>query len=135
MSTEVAPDNRPPSNDLHRVVYVLIIVLALWFILSVWLFAGGEDTDYLLVVLSGFIFIAVGLPTLLWRVWRKSGAPGADGKGALSFRDWISGDFATWQDRLPAANAAVEILLPIAAVAFGMTALGLVLHFTAHGAL
>jgi hypothetical protein len=31
-------------------------------------------------------------------------------------------------------NAAVQILLPLAAVAFGMTAFGIVLYFTAHSA-
>jgi hypothetical protein len=29
-------------------------------------------------------------------------------------------------------NAAVEIILPIAAVAFGMSLFGIILHFTAH---
>jgi hypothetical protein len=98
-------------------------------------FAGGEDTDYLLVVVSGFIFIAVGLPCILWRGGRSGDEPEAERRSAQSFRDWLLADFDTWQGRLPGANAAVEILLPIAAVAFGMTALGIVLHFASHSAL
>lgn len=42
------------------------------------------------------------------------------------FRDWASGDSATWTDRGKAANAAVEILLPLGAIAFGMTAIVIV---------
>jgi hypothetical protein len=49
------------------------------------------------------------------------------------FQHWVSGEFDTWQDRVTGANAAVQILLPLAAVAFGMTAFGFVLHFTAPG--
>ena len=135
MSTEAAPCDRPPSNDLHRIVYVLIVALALLFIVSVWLFAAGEDTDYLLVVVSGFILMAVGLPCILWRGARSGDEPEAQRSSAQSFRDWLSADFDTWQGRIPGANAAVEVLLPIAAIAFGITSLGIVLHFTAHGAL
>jgi hypothetical protein len=50
-----------------------------------------------------------------------------------SFRNWASCEFDTWQYRLNAGNAAVEVLLPIAAIAFGMTAFGVVLYLVAHG--
>jgi hypothetical protein len=49
-------------------------------------------------------------------------------------RDWASGSFEIRQDRLKGANAIAEILLPIAAVALGMTVLGIVFHFTAANA-
>ena len=54
-------------------------------------------------------------------------------RGAKAFHcgTGASGEFDTWQGRRKAAGAAVEILLPIAAVAFGITAFGIVLHFTA----
>jgi hypothetical protein len=125
--------DRLVSNHLHPVVYMAIVGLALWFVLSVWEFAGDGYTDYLLAVVSGFIFIAVALPYALSRVWRKR-SPDAAQRNREGFREWASGDFDTGQDRLTGANAAVEILLPIAAVAFGMTAFGIVLYFTAHGA-
>jgi hypothetical protein len=134
MSNDVDPDDRPVSSDLHPLVYMLIAALALWFVVSVWSFAGAGDTDYLLVVVSGFIFVAVALPFVLWRVGRRAQDPDDDAKRQPSFRDWASTEFDTWQDRLPGANASIEILLPIAAIAFGMTAFGIVLHFTAHGA-
>ena len=134
MSNDVDPDDRPVSSDLHPLVYTLIAALALWFVGSVWSFAGAGDTDYLLVVVSGFIFVAVALPFVLTRVGRRAQDPDDDAKRQPSFRDWASTEFDTWQDRLPGANASIEILLPIAAIAFGMTAFGIVLHFTAHGA-
>jgi hypothetical protein len=125
-------ENRPASKELHPGVYMLIIGLTLWLVLSVWSFATDGYTDYLLVVVSGFVFIAVALPCILWCVGRENGD--AVRRNEESFRDWASADFDTSQGRLPGVNAAVEIVLPIAAVAFGMTAFGIVFHFAAHGA-
>jgi hypothetical protein len=72
---------------------------------------------------------------VLWRVCRKAQGPDA-ARGTVrqeEFQHWVSGEFDIWQDRVTGANAAVQILLPLAAVAFGMTAFGFVLHFTAPG--
>jgi hypothetical protein len=124
---------QPPSSDrLHSVVWKAMAGLALWLVLAVWSFAGNGYTDYLLVVVSGFLFVAVALPYVLSRVGRK----GQDRAAAPeeSFYDWAAGEFDTWQGRLKGANAAVEILLPLAALALGMTAFGLVYLLAAHGA-
>ena len=124
---------RPITSRLHPRVYAMVIGLALWFVLSVWsFFTGAGVTDYLLFIVSGFIFVAVALPLVLSRVGRTDGAAEIDGK-LPSFHDWASWDFDTWQDRLSGAQAAVQILLPIAAVAFGMTAFGIALHIAEHG--
>ena len=48
-------------------------------------------------------------------------------------RTWLRGRFATWTDHEKGSLAAVEILLPLAAVAFGLTALGIVLDLTRAG--
>ena len=116
---------RPPEHEttslLHPRVYTLMMGLAGWLVLSVWIFSGVGSTDYLLTIVSGFIFIAVTLPFILSRLRR----PDSEGP---SFRTWGSGDFDTWTGRLRGSHAATEILLPIAAVAFGMTAFGIVLH-------
>ena len=42
---------------------------------------------------------------------------------AVSFRDWRSGDFAVWGSRVHGTDAAIDMLLPLAAVAFGLTAM------------
>lgn len=54
--------------------------------------------------------------------------------GGLSLRSWAARDFDTWQDRLSSTQAALQILLPIAAAAIGMTVFGIVFHIAAHGA-
>jgi len=119
-SVERLPEHETTSL-LHPRVYALIMGLAGWLVLSVWIFSGVGSTDYLLAIVSGFIFIAVALPFILSRLQH----PGSEGP---SFRAWVSVDFDTWTGRLRGSHAAIEILLPIAAVAFGMTAFGIVLH-------
>jgi hypothetical protein len=48
-------------------------------------------------------------------------------------REWASGEFDTWQGQLKGANAAVEILLPVTAMAVGMIALGIVFYVDSIG--
>jgi hypothetical protein len=52
---------------------------------------------------------------------------------AESLGTWLRGQFATWTDQEKGSTAALEILLPLAAVAFGFTALGIVLELTRAG--
>ena len=121
------PPERLPTHEttslLHPRAYALMIGLAGWFVLSIWIFSGVDTTDYLLSIVSGFIFMAVALPSILSRQRSRNG----DGEPP-SFRTWRSLDFDTWTGRLNGAHAATEILLPIAAVAFGMTAFAIVLR-------
>lgn len=120
-----------PSDHLHPMVYVAIVVLVLIFTASAFLaFSDRGDAGYLLVVVTGFFTIAVAIPYLLWRVWLKhAGAtPGAE----ESLSDWSAAECDTWQCRLKGRDAAIETLLPIAAVAFGMTAIGIVLLLVSH---
>jgi len=134
MGTVLQPRDPPVSDHLHPLVYIAMAGLALWFAVSAWGFATDGYADYLLAVVSGFIFIAVALPYVLSRVWRKSRRRDAAGQDGKLFGEWASGQFATWQDRVRGTNAAVEVLLPIAAAAFGMTAFGIMLHIAAHSA-
>jgi hypothetical protein len=74
--------------------------LVAWFVVWVWSFAGVGVTDYLLFIVSGFIFIAVSLRLILSRVGRahnatNGDAPKGDDKPA-SFRHWARWDFDTW---------------------------------------
>lgn len=91
--------------------------------MSVWILSGGRATDYLLAIVSGFIFAAVTMQFILSHQRRTE-----DTDKQPSFRTWRSWDFDTWTGRLSGAQASAEIPLPIAAVAFGMTAFGIVLH-------
>ena len=126
--------NRPVSGHVHRLVYAAVVGLAFWFALAAWSgFAGDGYTNYLLVVVSGFIVVAVGLPSILSWVGRANQSHDVEQTSDGSFQNWAAGDVDTATDRLKGSNAAIEILLPLAAAAFGMTAIGVVLHFAAHG--
>lgn len=122
--------SRPVTSRLHPRVYTIIVGLAIWLAASVWFFAGAGVTDYLLVIVCGFVFIAVGLPFVLSRVARRDGTEIDTGR---TFHDWSDSEFDTWQGRLSGANAAVQILLPIAAVAIGMTIFGITLRLATQG--
>jgi len=50
-----------------------------------------------------------------------------------SVANWMHGEFETWTGRCKSWTAAVEILLPIAAIAFGMTAFGIVFSIAHAG--
>jgi hypothetical protein len=135
MGHDIVPRDRPATNGLHPYVYAAIAALVLWFVGSVWgAFASDGYTDWLLLVVSGFLMIVVALTFVLSRVTRGDGS-GDD--AALppprTFRAWASGEFDTWQYRLKCKHAAVEVLLPIAAIAFGMTAFGAILLLVSHG--
>jgi hypothetical protein len=124
-------DDRSTSDRLHPAVYVALIGAVLLFAIAVWSFAVDRYTDYLLVIVSGFALIAVGIPLILSRVGRDESASRETADS--SFREWAQRDFETWQDRVRGANAAIEILLPISAIAIGMLAIGIVLHLSVHG--
>ena len=120
----------PVTARLHPRVYAVLIALAAWFALAVWSFAGGGVTDYLLVIVSGFIFVVVALQLILSRVSRADDTAKGDAnrrdESEPSLRSWAKCNFDTWTGRQEGAAAATEILLPIAAAAVGMTAIGIV---------
>jgi hypothetical protein len=136
MTTDANPnlkkDLKPrATNVLHPRVWMLLVLFAGWFALAVWNFAGGGLSDYLLVIVSGFIFVVVTLQLILSRVGRRREAAEHDAKPSL--RDWATFDFETRQGRLSGAEAALQILLPIAVAAVGMTAFGIVFHIAERG--
>ena len=135
MNREVIGHNRAVFGDLHPLIYKVVVGLALWFVLSAWVFFGGWDyMGLLLAVVTGFFLMAMAIPLLLWLTWWRHREPGAAESGSSSFRHWASGDFAIWQGRLAGSEAAVQVILPIAAVSIGLTLIGIVLVVVAHGA-
>ena len=121
---------RPVTGNLHQGVYWTAAGLAIWMVLSVWLFAGSGVTDYLLFIVSGFICIVVLLVFILSRVGHKAATSEAE---MPPLREWTKSDFEIGQagdrSQLGSRQAATLILLPIAAVAFGMTLFGLIFLF------
>ena len=77
-SDPARPGRTPPEpelsaavqENLHPVVYTAIIALALWLVVSAWVFFGGADYDGItLVVVTGLFLVAIGIPV-------RCGGPG-----------------------------------------------------------
>jgi len=122
--------NRPVAAGLHPVIYRVIIGLCVWLVCSVWGFAGPGYAGLALTVVSLFVAVAVLIPLVLWRISRRDPRRRAERAVPLRITEWMSGDLDTWSGRLGGAEAAVQVLLPIAAVAFGMSGFALVAHLT-----
>jgi hypothetical protein len=124
---------RPPvTSRAHPGIYAIVIALTVWFIAAAWSFAGGGVADYLLFVVSGFLCVAIGLPLILFRVARARPAQqgrSPQGNEQPPLRDWMRWRYDTRTERLSGSAAAVQILLPIAAAAIGMTAMGIIYRF------
>jgi hypothetical protein len=72
MSEERVPQNRISQNryvsdGLHPHVYLAMAGLAAWYALSAWRLRDGGYTDYLLVVMTGFIVMSAALPAIAGR--------------------------------------------------------------------
>jgi hypothetical protein len=58
---------------LHPAVYVALVGLTSWLVLAIWGFGYDGQTDYLLAIVTGFLVIAVAIPsTLALMVHRQS---------------------------------------------------------------
>jgi hypothetical protein len=135
MTEEARRHNRPISTCLHPLVYLAAVGLGLWFVVAVWVvFSGYPDMELPLWVVSGLFLIAVAVPSAIWLTCRRHGDAQGGGK-APTLRDWAAGELETAHGRRKAATAAVEMLLPIAAAAFGMTVLGIVFYAAEAGAI
>jgi hypothetical protein len=129
-----ANQDRPISDSLHPLVNIAIIGFVLMFVAAAWMFFANDSYGaWLDVVVTGLFVIAIAIPALLWLTWRRN-AVGARKDNPVSFRNWAAGKFDTSTGSVRGANATVEVLLPIAAVAVGMMLLGLVFHIVESGA-
>ena len=132
MTTHLIPvrPNRPANDELHPLVYRSIIGLTIWLVLSAWaLFSRGEYEGLTLSIITLFFVILTGIPVLLWLTWRRNARPN-EGHGYVpSFTEWSSHPFESWTGSVSGREAVMQILLPIAAVAFGMTVFGLAFLF------
>jgi len=122
------------SASLHPLVNMAIIGLVSMFVAAVWMFFdSGPYEAWLDVVVTGLFVIAIAVPALLWLTWRRNAEDARD-DSHRSFRDWAVGEFDTLTGPVKGASATAEVLLPIAAVAVGMTVLGLLFQIIASGA-
>lgn len=130
MARSVEPFNHHRAR-LHPLVYRIIIGLAAWLVLSAWGFFGTGYADFSLSVVTVFILVSVSVPALLWGIWRRDHHGNASDSGSL--HDWLLGEFDIWQTHLKGTDAVIAILLPLGAVAFGMTIFAIVKHLAAGG--
>jgi hypothetical protein len=118
----MSKDTRPVSRQLHPRVYAAIIAMALCYVAAVWIgFVGSAHTDYLLTIASLFVLGSLALPFIAWRVWQSS-RRNVRSVEKKSLRRWAADEFDIGQGHVSGATATIEILLPLAAVAFGMLA-------------
>ena len=127
MSREPVAHNKPVFEELHPRIYGLAVGLVAWFVLSAWvLFDRGGDIGLSLAFVTMLLLVAVVLPWAMSEIWRKYRRPYEAHLQGTSFHDWRAGDFSVWGARLRGSHAAIDVLLPLMAVAFGLTAIGIV---------
>jgi hypothetical protein len=127
MSTEFLAHNHPVSDQLHPKIYGIAVGLIAWFALMAWLlFDRGGEVSLPLIFVTVLFVVAIALPWTLSLVLRRSQSPQEQDVQSTSFREWSEGEFAVWGARLHGREAAVDALLPLIAVSFGLTGIGIV---------
>jgi hypothetical protein len=127
MSKELITHNRPVFDQLHPHVPKVAAGLVAWFVLAAWVFFDRQSAVGLSLAIVTMLLLVAGLLLgALSLVWRRYRPADARHPTKLPFRDWSIGHFAVWDGKLHGGQAAIQILLPIAAAAFGLTALGIV---------
>ena len=133
MTQDALSTNRPTKTLFHPIVYRAIIALAAVLAVSAWGFFADSETGYVLAVVSGFVFMIVALPSLLWRIRRHGHDPRLQEDGsserAGSLLEWMRSDFEARQERLKGWDAVAGSLLPIAACALGMLVFAIMFQF------
>ena len=133
MNREPVSHNRPIFDQLHPAIYKAAVGLVAWFALAAWiLFDRQNDIGLPLAMISVLLLVAVFLPWSLSLVWQKHQMTHQRHPEKISFRDWKIADFAVCGSKLRGMHAVIDMLLPLAAVAFGLTALGLVFLICAN---
>jgi hypothetical protein len=132
MTTHAQPvqHNRPIHDGLHPFVYRSMIGLTIWLVLSIWaFFSRGGYIGLTLAMITFFFLIIVAIPVLIWKSWQHNAPPDETRELVESYGWWASQRFVISTGALSGREAAMQILLPIAAVSIGMTIFGLVFYF------
>jgi len=123
----VRRSNVPVSEGWPREFYWLIVGLGLWLAVSIWGFCGAGYTALVFAVIGLLIAVAVGLAAVAVLVARRRGRPREDPRPG-SLAAWLDSEFVAHTGGLKGAAAAAQVILPLAAVAFGMTLFAIVRH-------
>jgi len=115
----------PVFNGMHPRVYSIMVALAIWFAIWAWIGFGASGYDnYVLAVITGFIFLAIVLQLIAGHEWRQFRTWLPDRTD--DFSEWLSSEFQVNQTHMPARTAMLELLLPLMAAAFSMMAFAIV---------
>jgi hypothetical protein len=123
--------NKPVFDHQYPNIYATAVGLIAWFVLAAWVFfdhrfGQQSEVSLQLTMMSVLLFAAVLLPWSLSLVWQLHRMSREGPSPRTSFRDWWGGDFEVWGSKVHGAHAAIDMVLPLAAVAFGLTAIGIV---------
>jgi hypothetical protein len=124
--------NTASTDRLPPAVYAIMVCFVGWMAIAAWGFSGPGYAELSLAVVTGFLIVAVAIPYVIWRVGRAAGDRADD---RIRLGEWKTRQFEIWQDRRKGIAAAIEIILPIAAAAIGMTAFAIIFHYAATHAL
>jgi hypothetical protein len=104
------------STALYPVVRGTAAVLLIWFIVAAWLlFAVAGDIERARAMIGALAFMIIAKAVALWRTGAKARGPNRP-VGQREPRDpGLRGEFSITTDLEKGSEAAVEILLPIAA--------------------
>jgi hypothetical protein len=115
------------NADVHPLIYRIILGGALIWVLLAWaLFSGGGYTAITLAVVTIFTAISVGIPLILWRIWKSHPESHPQASARDSFGDWLGRDVEIWGSRLRAKDAIAGVLIPFGAVILGAILIGMV---------
>jgi hypothetical protein len=131
MVRDLVDHNKPVFDHLHPRIYTAAIGFVAWFALAAWILFDHrvdkvDDMALPLAMVTVLLLFAVLLTTALSQVWKRHQMPGEGHARDIAFCDWRHGDFTVWGSKLKSMDAAIDILLPLAAAAFGLTAIGIV---------
>ena len=127
MTHQVIPPGRTLHRWIHPAVYEIAIGLVALFTIAAWLaFDHRNDAELPLSMITVFLVIGASVIAIISRLWRRRGPVSAAFRESDTLRHWMSGDFVVWGSRIKGSDALVDMLLPVAAAAFGMVAIGIV---------
>ncbi|OAF01412.1 hypothetical protein AYJ54_28350 [Bradyrhizobium centrolobii] len=127
MKRDLVARKRPVFDELHPKIYAAAVGLVAWFAFMAWvLFDRSSDISLSLGLVTLLFVVAILLPWILALLWRRYRMPYEPHRGPTSLHDWEAGEFAVWGAKLRGSHAAIDVLLPLAAVSFGLTAIGIV---------
>lgn len=127
MTHQVIPHDRTLHRWLHPAAYEIAIGLIALFTIAAWLaFDRRTDTELPLTMITVFYVVSASVLVIISRLWRRRGGVSMADRETGTLRNWMSGEFAVWGSRIKASEALVDMLLPAAAAAFGMVAIGIV---------